>query len=80
MILRYYLTPSWLKQKYSKRHFSFVLKENEVVLKDKLPNMDEFTIEICYKILRSENILDEPKCKWGNAPHVTEVDISDDIR
>ncbi|CAG2209451.1 unnamed protein product [Mytilus edulis] len=80
MILRYYVTPQWLKQKYSKQHFSFVLTENEVILMDKLPNMDEFTFEIFYKILRSENVLDEPTCKWGKIPQDTDVEISDDIQ
>ncbi|XP_052067787.1 uncharacterized protein LOC127707295 [Mytilus californianus] len=80
MILKYYETPPGLKQKYLKQHFCFVFTEKEIDLMDKLPNMNEFTIELCYKILRSENRLDEPKCKWGNVPHVTEVEISDDIQ
>ncbi|XP_052083052.1 uncharacterized protein LOC127720501 isoform X2 [Mytilus californianus] len=80
MILRYYVTPHWLKRKYLQQDYRFVFMENEIVLMDKLPNMDEFTIEICYKILRSENMLDEPKCKWGNVPHDVEVEIADDIQ
>ncbi|VDI64990.1 Hypothetical predicted protein [Mytilus galloprovincialis] len=47
---------------------------------DKLPNIDGFTVEICYKILRSENLLDEPKCKWGNLPNDTDIEIADDIQ
>ncbi|CAC5423738.1 unnamed protein product [Mytilus coruscus] len=80
LILKEYATPNGVNRKYSQKDFHFVFKENEVVLMDKLPNMDDFTIEICYKILRFENMLDEPKCKWGNAPHDTEVEIADDIQ
>lgn len=80
MILKYYETPPGLKQKYLRQNFCFVFTEKEIVLMDKLPNMDEFTIELCYKILRSENRLDEPKCKWGNDPHDTDIEISDDIQ
>ncbi|XP_052082921.1 uncharacterized protein LOC127720379 isoform X3 [Mytilus californianus] len=79
-ILEHYVNPPWLKRKYLKQDFRFVFTDKEIVLMDKLPNMDEFTIEICYKILRSENMLDEPKCKWGNVPHDTEIEIADDIQ
>lgn len=80
MILQHYETPAGLKQKYLRQKFCFVFTEREMVLMNLLPNMDEFTIELCYKILRSENWLDEPKCKWGNVPHDIEVEISDDIQ
>lgn len=80
LILKEYATPKGLKRKYSQKDFNFVLKANEVVLMDKLPNMDEFTIEICYKILRFENMLDEPKCKWGKVPNDTEIEIANDIQ
>ncbi|VDH97489.1 Hypothetical predicted protein [Mytilus galloprovincialis] len=79
-ILEHYVNPPWLKRKYSNQDFHFVFTEKEIIVMDKLPNMDEFTIEICYKILRFENILDAPKCKWGNVPHDTEVEIADDIQ
>ncbi|CAC5361535.1 unnamed protein product [Mytilus coruscus] len=45
-----------------------------------LPNVDDFTVELCYKILRYEVEIDEPTCKWGNIPHETEVKLSDDIQ
>ncbi|VDI20754.1 Hypothetical predicted protein [Mytilus galloprovincialis] len=80
MIVRHYITPHGLERKYSKQEYHFVFRANEITVMDKLPNMDDFTIEICYKILRSENMLDEPKCKWGNVPHDVEVEITDDIQ
>lgn len=80
LTLKEYITAKGLKRKYSQKDFSFVLKASEFILMDRLPNMDDFTIEICYKILRFENMLNEPKCKWGNTPHDTEVEIADDIQ
>ncbi|VDI54895.1 Hypothetical predicted protein [Mytilus galloprovincialis] len=81
MILKYYVTPNGLQKRFSKNDFRLVFTENEVVLMEKLPKIDDFTIEISYKILRFEfNMLDEPKCKWGNVPHDTEVEIADDVQ
>ncbi|XP_076086391.1 uncharacterized protein LOC143057050 isoform X2 [Mytilus galloprovincialis] len=81
MILKDYVTPKGLQKRFSKNDFRLVFTENEVVLMEKLPKIDDFTIEISYKILRYEfNMLDEPKCKWGNVPHDTEVEIADDIQ
>ncbi|XP_071140272.1 uncharacterized protein [Mytilus edulis] len=81
IILRQYITPLGLKRKYEKNEYRFVLRENEIALMDKLPNMDDFTTEICYKILRFENMIDETKCKWGNVPHDdVEVEMTDDIQ
>ncbi|CAC5383517.1 unnamed protein product [Mytilus coruscus] len=81
MILKDYITPKGLQKRFSKNDFRLGFTENEVVLMEKLPNIDDFTIEISYKILRFEfNMLDEPNCKWGNVPHDTEVEIADDIQ
>ncbi|XP_071144932.1 uncharacterized protein [Mytilus edulis] len=81
MILKDYITPKGLQKRFSKNDFRLVFTENEVILMEKLPKIDDFTIEISYKILRFEfNMLDEPKCKWGNVPHDTEVEIADDIQ
>ncbi|VDI64987.1 Hypothetical predicted protein [Mytilus galloprovincialis] len=80
MIIKYYVTPQGVQRKYLKKDFYFVITDNEIVLMDKLPNIDQLTIEICFKILRSENMLDEPTCKWGSVPHDIEVDIADDVQ
>lgn len=80
MILIQYFTPQWLQRKYTKKEYRFVFRANEIAVMDKLPNVDDFTIELCYKILISENMLDEPKCKWGNVPHEVEVEMTDDIQ
>ncbi|XP_071144934.1 uncharacterized protein [Mytilus edulis] len=81
MILKYYITPEGLHTRFSKNDFRLVFTNNEVVLMEKLPNIDDFTVEISYKILRFEfNMLHEPKCKWGNIPHYTEIEIADDIQ
>ncbi|CAG2216033.1 unnamed protein product [Mytilus edulis] len=81
MILKDYITPKGLQTRFSKNDFRLVFTNNEVVLMEKLPNIDDFTVEISYKILRFEfNMLHEPKCKWGNVPHYTDVEIADDIQ
>ncbi|CAG2204554.1 unnamed protein product [Mytilus edulis] len=79
-ILKEFLTPKGLQVKYRLNDIRTALKENETSLMEKLPNMDEFTIELCYKILRYENVMIEPSCKWGNAPKNTDIDIADDIQ
>ncbi|XP_063409116.1 uncharacterized protein LOC134692588 [Mytilus trossulus] len=70
-----------ITNRFSKNDFRLVFTKNEIVLLEKLPNINDFTVEISYKILRFEfNMLHEPKCKWGNVPQDTDVEISDDIQ
>ncbi|CAG2223693.1 unnamed protein product [Mytilus edulis] len=81
MILKDYITPKGLQTRFLKNDFRLVFTNSEVVLMEKLPNIDDFTVEMSYKILRFEfNMLHEPKCKWGNVPHYTDVEIADDIQ
>ncbi|CAG2220000.1 unnamed protein product [Mytilus edulis] len=79
-ILKESVSPRGLQVKYQRKHIPIDLTENEISLMEKLPNIDDFTIELCYKILRYENVLHEPSCKWGNVPHDTEVEIGDDVQ
>ncbi|CAG2221676.1 unnamed protein product [Mytilus edulis] len=84
LILKYYIAPVRLKRmfldKTLKKQLKKQLTDVDTGLMKMLPNMDDFTIEICYKILRFEELIKEPKCKWGNIPHETEIDIADDIQ
>ncbi|CAC5399556.1 unnamed protein product [Mytilus coruscus] len=79
-ILKEHVTPKWLHIRYNRHDFHFVLSKDEIDLMETLPNVDDFTVELCYKILRYEVEIDEPTCKWGNIPHETEVKLSDDIQ
>lgn len=79
-ILKEYISPRGLQMKYSLKDIRTSLTESEISLMEKLPNMDDFTIELCYKILRFENLMHEPSCKWGNDPKKSEVEIADDIQ
>ncbi|XP_063418373.1 uncharacterized protein LOC134701160 [Mytilus trossulus] len=79
-ILKECMSPTCLQVKYRLHDIRIALKENETSLMEKLPNMDDFTIELCYKILRYENLMLEPSCKWGNAPNHKDIDIADDIQ
>ncbi|XP_052067784.1 uncharacterized protein LOC127707292 [Mytilus californianus] len=74
------VSPRGLQGKYKQKFITIDFTENEISLMEKLPNIDDFTIELCYKILRYENVLHEPSCKWGNVPHDTEVEIGDDVQ
>ncbi|XP_076089018.1 uncharacterized protein LOC143059415 [Mytilus galloprovincialis] len=79
-ILKDHITPGTLKRMYLNHTLNTKLTVTDIGLMKMLPNMDDFTIEICYKILRFENLIGEPKCKWGNIPHETEIAIADDIQ
>ncbi|XP_071149102.1 uncharacterized protein [Mytilus edulis] len=80
LILKDNITPGKLKRMYLNKTLNTALTDTDIGLMKMLPNMDDFTIEICYKILRFENLIEEPKCKWGNIPHETELAIADDIQ
>lgn len=80
LILRECISPRALQVKYRLNDIRTALTENEISIMEKLPDIDEFTIELCYKILRYENLMLEPSCKWGNNPNITDVEIADDIQ
>ncbi|CAC5405962.1 unnamed protein product [Mytilus coruscus] len=79
-ILQEYISPRGLQMKYRLKDIRTYISEKEQSLMEKLPNMDDFTIELCYKILRFENFMYEPSCKWGNVPEDSAVEIADDIQ
>ncbi|CAG2238409.1 unnamed protein product [Mytilus edulis] len=74
------VSPRGLQGKYKQKFITIDFTTNEISLMERLPNIDDFTIELCYKILRYENVFSEPSCKWGNIPHDTEVAIGDDVQ
>ena len=39
----------------------------------------DFTVQLCYKILRHEQWVGTPRQNWGNVPLHTDINISDDI-
>ncbi|CAG2195038.1 unnamed protein product [Mytilus edulis] len=79
-IIKEYITSRGLTEKYKQKDIRAALTASEIALMDKLPDMVDFTIELCYKILRYEHLLPEPKCKWGNVPSDEDVGIADDIQ
>lgn len=79
-ILKENVPTQWLCRQYNHNNIVSPLNEYEIKLMDALPNMDNFTIELCYKILRYEWLIDEPTCEWGNIPLDTEMTIADDIQ
>ncbi|XP_063431289.1 uncharacterized protein LOC134713952 [Mytilus trossulus] len=79
-IIKEYITSRGLTEKYKQKDIRAPLTVSEIALMDKLPDMVDFTIELCYKILRYEHLLPEPMCKWGNVPSDEDVEITDDIQ
>ncbi|VDI75434.1 Hypothetical predicted protein [Mytilus galloprovincialis] len=67
------VSPRGLQGKYKQKFITIDFTANEISLMVRLPNIDDFSIELCYKILRYENVFSEPSCKWGNVPHDTEM-------
>lgn len=80
MVLKDNIKPTALKSKYRNRAIYVNLNESEQTLMENLPNIDDFTIQLCYKILRYEDLLDTPKCEWGGTPHDSDTEISDDVQ
>ncbi|VDI49870.1 Hypothetical predicted protein [Mytilus galloprovincialis] len=80
MVLKDNIKPAALKNKYKKRALNTNLHDSEVTLMKNLPNIEDFTIQLCYKILRYEDLLDKPKREWGQTPHDSDTEISDDIQ
>ncbi|VDI34330.1 Hypothetical predicted protein [Mytilus galloprovincialis] len=79
-ILKECISPRGLQVKYQLNNIPTDFTDSEISLMEKLPNLNNFTTELCFKLLRFENLLHEPSCKWGNVPHDTEIEIGDDIQ
>ncbi|VDI02853.1 Hypothetical predicted protein [Mytilus galloprovincialis] len=78
-ILTAHIGVAGLHTRYRNRNYNLqmILTDNENNLMQKLPKIDEFTIELCYKILRSENYLHS---STDASFSVDETVVSDDIR
>ncbi|XP_052102934.1 uncharacterized protein LOC127736429 [Mytilus californianus] len=80
IILKEYISLRGLRGKFQLKDVRTAFTKKEISLMEQLPCIDDFTVELCYKILRYENVMPEPSCKWGNIPHDTEVEVADDIQ
>lgn len=79
-ILKGNIFPKVLKMKYETKKLNFALTDAEIALMEQLPKTDNFTVVLCYKILRYEQLVKDPNCDWVNEPHDTEIGIADDIQ
>lgn len=79
-ILKYSIAPAKLNREYLLKTLQKVFTEDEIDLLKTLPKVDNFTINICYKILRFGSLIEEPQCKWGNIPLEKDIKIEDDIQ
>ncbi|XP_071122060.1 uncharacterized protein [Mytilus edulis] len=80
LLLQSFITPRGLLNKYNNSDMKFVLTEKEKSEMEKLPKMAEFTIELCYKILRFEKLVPKPSSQWEVPPEKDHQEITDDIK
>ncbi|CAC5403135.1 unnamed protein product [Mytilus coruscus] len=80
LLLQSFITPRGLLNKYNNRDLKVVLTDTEKSEMEKLPKMTEFTIELCYKILRFEHLVPEPSSQWEVLPDEDHQEITDDIK
>ncbi|CAC5390121.1 unnamed protein product [Mytilus coruscus] len=80
LLLQNLITPRGLLNKYNNRDLKVNLTETERSVMEKLPKMTEFTIELCYKIIRFENLVPEPSSQWEILPREDHKEITDDIK
>lgn len=78
MILKENITPKGLKAKFTNKTLSVPLTDIEIALMEELPNINNFTVGLCYKILRLEKFIDEPKSKLPDTRE-TKSEISYEI-
>lgn len=79
LLLKDCINPKSLNSKFKNNDLKFAFTADDFSLMSKLPKIEDFTVSLCYKILRYEKLIDEPRCKWGHIPDDTHVEISDDI-
>ncbi|CAG2235702.1 unnamed protein product [Mytilus edulis] len=80
LLLQSFITPRGLLNKYNNRDLKVALTDTEKSILEKLPKMTEFTIELCYKILRFEHLVPEPSSQWEILPDEDHREITDDIK
>lgn len=80
LLLQSFITPRGLLNKYNNRDLKVALTDTEKSIMEKLPQMTEFTIELCYKILRFEHLVPEPSSQWQILTDEDHQDITDDIK
>lgn len=80
LLLQNLITPRGLRNKYNNRDLKLNLTESEKSEMEKLPKMTDFTIELCYKIIRFENLVPEPSSQWEILPDENHQEITDDIK
>ncbi|XP_052103379.1 uncharacterized protein LOC127736829 [Mytilus californianus] len=78
--LSHYIHKKGLSNKYcNNKRNPPVLTPSELLLVKELPNVQNFTIQLCYKLISFEGLLPTPSSGWGQFPDHTALKIADDI-
>lgn len=77
--LSHYIYKKGLSNKYcNKKRNPPVLTRNELRLIEKFPNVQKFTMQLCYKLISFEGLLPTPSLGWGELPPFNALTVADD--
>lgn len=75
-----YILKNGLSNKYcNNKRNPPVFTRTELLLLKQLPNVQNFTVQLCYKLISFEELLPSPSCGWGIFPDSKAVKVEDDI-
>lgn len=79
-LLTFHIAPVGLQNKYKGSVLKGILTLEEHSLIRNLPSVEDFTIDLCFKILRCEDLISVPTHDWGILPQHGNFTIADDIQ
>lgn len=76
----HYMLKKGLSNKYCNNiRYPSVFTTTELLLIQELPNVNNFTIQLCYKLITFEELLPTPSKGWGKFPDSNALKVEDDI-
>lgn len=76
----FYILKNGLSNKYcNNKRNPPVFTRTELHLLKQLPNVQNFTVQLCYKLISFEELLPSPSSGWGTFPDFKAVKVEDDI-
>lgn len=79
-LLTFHIGPVGLQNRYRKHALKCILTPAEHSLMNKLPRVEDFTVDLCFKILRSEDLISVPTKNLGILPQHGHFTVADDIQ
>lgn len=78
--LSHFIRKKGLSNKYcNNKRNPPVLTHTELLLIKELPKVENFTIQLCYKLISFEELLPTPSNGWGKFPYDKALAVEDDI-